>query len=96
MSAFVIAQLKFVNEANYRKYEARFASVFEKYSGQLLIADEHALVLEGAWNGDKIVVMSFPDEQTTRLFLESPEYSEISQDRKSGAETVALLVKGVR
>jgi uncharacterized protein (DUF1330 family) len=32
-----------------------------KFSGRLLSADEHPLVLEGEWDRDKLVLMSFPD-----------------------------------
>jgi uncharacterized protein (DUF1330 family) len=36
--------------------------VFKKFSGRLLSADETPAVLEGVWDRDKLVLMSFPDE----------------------------------
>lgn len=96
MSVYVIGQLKFLNEQSYRKYQSRFAEVFVKYNGRLLAADENPIVLEGKWDKDKFVLMSFPDARNARRFLESPEYTEISQDRKLGAETVALLIEGLK
>jgi uncharacterized protein (DUF1330 family) len=38
--------------------------------------------------------MSFPDEAAYRAWADSPEYLEISKDRKAGAQAVALLAKG--
>jgi uncharacterized protein (DUF1330 family) len=61
----------------------------------LLAADESPKVVEGHWDRDKVVLMSFPDEGTFRLWSESPEYQEISKDRRAGADTVVLLAKGL-
>jgi len=40
--------------------------------------------------------MSFPDEAAFRGWAQSPEYQEISKDRRAGADTVVLLVQGLR
>jgi uncharacterized protein (DUF1330 family) len=68
--------------------------VFRKFSGRLLSADEHPRVLEGKWNRDKLVLMSFPDEAAFRAWADSPDYLEISRDRKAGAEGIVLLAQG--
>jgi uncharacterized protein (DUF1330 family) len=61
----------------------------------LLAADASPEVIEGHWDRDKVVLMSFPDEAAFRLWSESPEYQEISKDRRVGADTVVLLAKGL-
>jgi uncharacterized protein (DUF1330 family) len=53
-------------------------------------------VIEGESDLDKVVVMSFPDEQSFRDWAESPDYQRISEDRRAGAETVVLLVQAIR
>jgi uncharacterized protein (DUF1330 family) len=40
-------------------------------------------------------MMSFPDEAAFRTFADSPDYLEISGDRKGGADATVLLVKGL-
>lgn len=95
MAVYVIAQLKFTVRDAYDRYQARFWEVFSRFNGRLLAADENPTVLEGRWGCDKLVMMSFPDEPSARRFLESPMYQEIAKDRKAGADTVALLVKGL-
>ncbi|MGF1462038.1 MAG: DUF1330 domain-containing protein [Maricaulaceae bacterium] len=94
MSAYVLAQLEFVDIDRYRTYQAAFASVFEASGAKLLIADEHPTLLEGEWLGDKVVLMEFPDERQAMSWLQSPEYQVISEDRKAGARTTALLLRG--
>jgi uncharacterized protein (DUF1330 family) len=94
MTVYVIVQLKMTDRAAYDRYQARFFDVFRKFSGRLLSADEHPSVLEGVWDRDKLVLMSFPDEAAYRAWADSPEYLEISKDRKAGAQAVALLAKG--
>ena len=94
MTVYVIVQLKMVDHGAYDRYQARFFDVFRKFSGRLLSADENPTVLEGNWAGDKLVVMSFPDEAAFRRWADSPEYLAIAKDRKAGAEGVVLLAKG--
>ena len=51
-------------------------------------------MIEGEWNRDKLVLMSFPDVAAFRAWADSPDYLEISRDRKAGAEAIVLLTKG--
>jgi uncharacterized protein (DUF1330 family) len=94
MTVFVIAQLKMTDRAAYDRYQARFFDVFKKFSGRLLSADENPAVLEGTWGCDKLVLMSFPDQAAFSAWANSPDYLEISRDRKAGATAVVLLAKG--
>jgi len=96
VTVFAIAQLRFTDRAAYDRYQARFMEVFARHLGTLLAADEAPEVVEGQWDREKVVLMSFPDEPSFRRWAESPEYQEISQDRRAGADTVVLLVKGLR
>ena len=94
MTVYVIVQLKMIERAAYDRYQARFFDVFKKFNGRLLSADENPTILEGACDRDKLVLMSFPDEAAFQASASSPEYLEISKDRKAGAEGVVLLAKG--
>ncbi|HLL27078.1 MAG TPA: DUF1330 domain-containing protein [Xanthobacteraceae bacterium] len=95
MTVYVIAQLAFTDRAAYGRYQNRFMDVMNRCQGRLLAADEKPRVLEGAWDRDKLVLVSFPDETAYREWAESPAYQEISKDRKAGAEAVVLLVRGI-
>jgi uncharacterized protein (DUF1330 family) len=96
VTVYAIAQLKFTDRAAYDRYQARFMEVFRRHPGTLLAADESPQVMEGQWDREKLVLMSFPDEAAFRGFVQSPEYEDISKDRRAGADTVVLLVKGLQ
>jgi uncharacterized protein (DUF1330 family) len=95
VTVYAIAQLRFTDRAAYDRYQMRFMDVFRRFRGTLLAADEHPQVVEGSWDREKVVLMSFPDQDEFRSWSESAEYQEISKDRDAGADTVVLLVAGL-
>jgi uncharacterized protein (DUF1330 family) len=96
VTVYAIAQLRFTDRAAYDRYQTRFVEVFRRHPGTLLAADESPDVIEGRWDREKLVLMSFPDEAAFRGWAQSPEYQEISKDRRAGADTVVLLVQGLQ
>lgn len=95
MTVFVVAMVKFRDEARYRSYQARFADVFHGCGGKVLAADETPLRLEGDDSPDKIVIMEFATADQASAFLLSDAYQEISKDREAGSITVSHLVQGL-
>lgn len=95
MTVYVLAQMKFKDRPLYDRYQAAFGRVFLEFSGAVLAADTRPAVPEGRWEGDKVVLLSFPDEGSYRAWAESPGYQEISRDRLAGADCTVLLLKGV-
>lgn len=95
MTVYAVAQLRFTNRNAYERYQARFMDVFARFAGRLLAADEDPQVIEGDYDWEKVVIMSFPDEPAFRTWPDSPEYREISRDRMAGADAVVLLVRGI-
>lgn len=71
MTVYALAQLTMKDRQAYDRYQQRFMDVFRQFNGKLLAADEHPAVLEGEWPGDKVVLMSFPDEPSFRQWAES-------------------------
>ena len=95
MTVYVVAQLKFTDRAAYDRYASQFMSVMRGFEGRLLASDEAPRVIEGKWDREKVVLLSFPDEAAYRAWAESPSYCEIAKDRKAGADTLSLLVRGI-
>jgi uncharacterized protein (DUF1330 family) len=95
MTVYAIAQLRITNRAAYDRYQAAFVEVFQQHSGTLLGADESPQVVEGTWDREKVVLMSFPDEAAFREWAQSPNYQRISEDRRAGADTIVLLAQGL-
>jgi uncharacterized protein (DUF1330 family) len=96
VTVYAIAQLSIHDRESYDRYQAAFMPIFQRYGGQLLAADEAPQPVEGSYERDKVVIMSFPDRDSFRAWSESPEYQEISKDRRAGADTVTVLVRGLR
>jgi uncharacterized protein (DUF1330 family) len=95
MIVYAIAMFSITDRAAYGKYQPQFMSVLNRHKGRLLAADEHPVVLEGNWDRDKVVVLSFANEADFREFADSPEYQEISKDRRAGTDGFVVLVRSV-
>ena len=95
MTVYAIGQLTIHDRARYQRYVAGFMPILIKYGGRLLAADERPEVTEGQWDGDKVVLMAFPDRETFMAWATSPEYREISKDRLAAAQTTGILVRGL-
>jgi uncharacterized protein (DUF1330 family) len=95
MTVYAIAQLTITDRAAYNRYQSRFMGVMNRYKGRVLAADEHPQVVEGQWDREKLVLLSFPDEAAFREWADSPDYQQIVKDRKAGSTAVVLLVKGI-
>jgi uncharacterized protein (DUF1330 family) len=95
MTVYAIAQLTIHDRARYQRYAEAFMPVLTRYGGRLLAADEHPEVTEGQWDGDKVVLIAFPDRDTFMTWLTSPEYRQIASDRLAAAGTTGILVRGL-
>ena len=94
MTSYLIVQLRFTEIASYRRYQAAFPAVFARFDAQVIVADESPEAIEGAWSGDKVVVLAFRDRDEAKRFLSDPEYAAIAKDRLAGAESTVVLVDG--
>lgn len=94
MTVYAIVQLKIHDRPTYERYMSRFMPVFEKFSGTVLVADDNPKILEGKWDANRVVLMSFPDKKAFFAWAGSPEYQEIAKDRIAATEGVVLLAEG--
>lgn len=95
MTVYVLAQLRFKDRPAYDRYQAAFGKVFREFNGTVLVADAAPNVMEGRWENDKVVLLSFPDEASCRAWADSPVYQDISRDRLTGADSTVLLLRGI-
>ena len=95
MTVYLCVQLKIKGRAAYARYEEDFLPVFEKFNGTLLAADFEPKVLDGEWDKDRIVLLSFPNEEELMAWITSDEYQAITANRDSGTDGIALLFQGI-
>jgi uncharacterized protein (DUF1330 family) len=94
VTVYGIAELHIHDRARYDRYVAGFMPVLQQYGGRLLAADNGAEVVEGQWDGDRVVLLSFNDRDAFMTWAASPEYQAILGDRLAAADTTFLLVRG--
>ncbi len=94
MTVYVIAQLLITDATFYDRYRTQFNVVVSRYKGTVLAAENSPAVVEGNWKQRKVVLMSFPEEESFLKWWESPEYRTIALDRRGGSDAVILMVKG--
>ncbi|WP_416970795.1 DUF1330 domain-containing protein [Streptomyces sp. 4F14] len=58
------------------------------------VVDPDPEVLEGAWHGDRTIVVEFPSVEAARAWYESAEYQRVKPLREAAAETNAVIVTG--
>jgi len=95
MTVYLLAQISITDRDSYRRYQTRFLDVLSRHSGTLLAYDKSPTVEEGQWTYERVVLMSFPDNESFREWADSPEYQEIAVDRKAGSNGVVLLMQGL-
>jgi uncharacterized protein (DUF1330 family) len=95
MTVFALAQLKFKDREAYQRYRDKFMPILMEFGGRLLAADEKPETVEGIWEGDKVVLLSFKSRNDFAAWSESASYREIAKDRKAGADATILLVEGI-
>lgn len=92
---YVLAEISIHDRERYDRYAARFREVLEAHQGVLLAADEEPVVVEGRWQRDKVVLVSFPDRDRYEKWAASPDYQRIATDRRVSTEGTVLMVRGL-
>lgn len=92
---YVVAQLTIHDRERYQRYTVGFMAVLEQHGGRLLASDESPEVLEGSWERDKVVLLSFADRSAYEAWASSEAYQRIARDRIAASEGPILLVQGV-
>ncbi|MBE7416780.1 MAG: DUF1330 domain-containing protein [Ideonella sp.] len=95
MAALVIARIKVTDPAKYETYKPLAKAAIEKYGGHYLVRGAEALMLEGALDATRYVVVEFDSVETVRKFYDSPEYRVAREARAGAAEAVITTVQGI-
>ena len=95
MPAFYVAQMTIKDAELYRTVQSRFPSVFQKYRGRVLAADSDFEVLEGQFDGSRVVIIEFQSEEDLKAWYFSPEYQETVAIRKQAANANIIIAHGM-
>ncbi len=95
MTVYGVATFTITDRTSYERYAAAFMPILSKHNGRLLVAEDQPEVVEGRWESNRIVVLSFDDKDSFERWYNSPEYQEILGDRLAGATGPVLLARGI-
>ena len=95
MSAYLVAQVQIEDRDEYRKYEAGFIQILQRFEGELLAIDDEAQVLEGEWPYTRTVVLRFADADAARRWYDSPDYQTLARHRFRAASANIVLARGL-
>ena len=93
MTVYIIARFKIHDRAGYDRYEENFIEVFEPFGGTMLSVDEEPVVLQGAFDFTRSVLIEFPNAEAAMAWMGSPAYQEIAEHRLEASVGEAIMVK---
>lgn len=92
MPYLFIAQIRLDDPEGYQKYIHKSEEVFKKYNGKYIAVDNNPLLLEGAWDYSRTVVIKFKTKNDFQDWYYSSEYQEILKHRLAASHSDAILV----
>jgi len=94
-SAYIIANVRVTNPAQYEEYKKFSTLAMQAHGAEVCVRGGAVEVLEGDWAPDRLVVLKFASMAQARAFNASPEYSRARQARDGAAVMRMVLVEGV-
>ena len=95
MTIYAVGHIKIKDREEYDKYASQFMGVFEKFKGKVLSADFSAKAVMGEWDGDRLLIMEFPDKRAFLEWATSEEYQAIAKHRDAGADVTVVLANAI-
>ena len=96
MAASVIYnQTEVLDQEALGEYQKAFRAMFEKYGGKVLASPPRFDVLEGDWDGVRVVVIEFPDMDALKRWYESDEYKPLIKMRMATARGDMITLEGM-
>ena len=95
MAVYIINNMTIHDRAAYETYLRAFMGVFRKFNGEVLVAADAPVAVEGEWSYDRTIVLRFPSRGDALRWSESPEYQEIARHRREGTKSNIVILDGV-
>ncbi len=93
MSAFLIVDTAIENAEAYEEYKRLAKPIAERYGGRYRARGGALDVIEtDLWAPTRIVIIEFPDRESARAFVDSPEYAPVKPLRRNNARCTLFIV----
>jgi uncharacterized protein (DUF1330 family) len=94
-AAYMIVQIKITREEGWPEYRQKVAELFARHGGRHLVRGGPVEVLEGSYDGRRLVIFEFPSMEVIRSVWDSPDYAEVKKLREGAGELDVWAVPGV-
>ena len=94
MVAYIIVDSEILDPAKYEEYKKLTPQAIAKHGGRFLVRGGQAVVLEGDWRPNRVVVIEFPSLEAARNFYTSVEYTAARRARAGAARMDMIAVDG--
>lgn len=95
MAAYCIFQVTVNDPTRYAEYAKHTPRIINKFGGKMIVRGGDMEVLEGQAQGQRVVVIEFPDRAAVKAFYSSPEYQTILKIRQPVSVANGIVVDGV-
>ena len=94
MAAYLFIQGEVFDKSRYKAYQGAVQPLIERFGGRFLASGAGLEVLEGGYDGRRLVVFEFPSMERLKAFWNAPEYIDVRRLREGAAELDIWAVQG--
>ncbi|WP_405162710.1 DUF1330 domain-containing protein [Nocardia sp. NBC_01499] len=96
MTAYVISEVRVLDEALAQRYRELAAASIARYGGRYLVRGAVPEPAEGAWDDERrLIIVEFPSAERLREWYASAEYAEALRIREHALERRLLFAEGL-
>ena len=90
---YMIVNVTVTDADEYRRYEKGFFGFLKKYGGSFVTFDDNPITIEGVSPREgRMIIFSFPSEQTARDWYADGGYQALSEHRRAGTKLEFLTM----
>ena len=90
---YMIVNVTVTDADEYRRYEKGFFGFLKKYGGSFVTFDDNPITMEGVSPREgRMIIFSFPSEQTARDWYADEGYQALSEHRRTGTKLEFLTM----
>ena len=95
MSAYVVTTITVTKPDQFDEYRKLAGPAVAQYGGKFIVRGGARTILEGKFDGNRLVVVEFSSSENAKTFYNSPEYQAAREKRIGACDFNMVLVEGV-
>ena len=94
MKAYILVEIEIHDQELYEKYKKMTPETIREFEGEFVVRGGEFQVLEGQWQPERLVILSFPSKEKALAWWNSESYTRAKLLRQRAAKTKMLLLEG--